>query len=91
MEKLYYAAKLFQNEGDGGLEGSRTACRAMVDFIGVRHENPELAAPFIAIAEAFSDLEAGVPPPLFSTSIALRHRSRSSRVLKNTLAARPLA
>jgi hypothetical protein len=78
MEKLWYAADLFRNEGDGGLDGARTACLAVKDFIAVRHENPELAAPFLAIAQAFEDLEQGVAPDLFSTSVTPRQRSRSS-------------
>jgi hypothetical protein len=44
MGKLWYAADLLKNEGDGGLEGAKTACLAVKDFIAVRHENPELAA-----------------------------------------------
>jgi len=38
----------------------------VVRFIGVRHENPELAAPFLQIMAAFKDLERGLDPPLFS-------------------------
>jgi hypothetical protein len=78
MEKLWYAADLYRNEGDGGLDGARTACLAVKDFIAVRHENPELAAPFLAIAQALQDLEQGVAPDLFSTSVTPRQRSRSS-------------
>lgn len=44
---LWYASHTFESEGDGGLEGAKLACRAVARFIGVRHENPVLAAPFL--------------------------------------------
>ena len=47
MESLWYASDTFENEGDGGQEGAKLACRAVARFIGVRHENPILAAPFL--------------------------------------------
>jgi len=49
LETLYYAFTEFKNKGDGGREGVRLACQAAARFIGVRHENPELAVPFLAI------------------------------------------
>ena len=79
LESLWYAAYRFQNEGDGGLEGEKLACHAVVRFIGVRHENPELAAPFLQIMAAFKDLERGLDPPLFSNHVELRERERSSQ------------
>jgi hypothetical protein len=69
----------FQAEGDGGLEGAKLACRAVARFIAVRHENPELAAPFLAIMQSFTDLERGLEPPLFSTKPRPRERERSSQ------------
>ncbi len=44
MESLWYASETFENEGDGGLERAKLACRAVGRFIAVRHENPRLAA-----------------------------------------------
>jgi hypothetical protein len=70
MEKLWYANFLLEDEGDGGLEGVMIACRAMRDFIAVRHENPELPAPFLSVAQAIEDSRNGVTPDLFSTSYA---------------------
>lgn len=78
MQKLWYANELFRNEGDGGLEGAKTACLAIKDYIAVRHENPELAAPFISIAQAFEDLERGITPEIFSTDVRPKKRPRSS-------------
>lgn len=77
MSSLYYASALFRDEGDGGFEGAKTACRAVARFVAVRHENPELAAPFLAIFKAFEDLERGVQPELFSNAPP-SERSRSS-------------
>ena len=79
LESLWYAAYRFQNEGDGGLEGAKLACHAVVRFIGVRHENPELAAPFLEMRASFVDLERGLDPPLFSKDVKLRERERSSQ------------
>lgn len=78
MEKLYYATDLFTKKGDGGHEGAKIACLAIKDFIGVRHENPELAMPFIAIAQAFEDIERDVSPDLFSKNVEQKKRSRST-------------
>ncbi len=78
MKTLWYASETFRDEGDGGIEGAKLACQAVARFIAVRHENPELAAPFLAIRAAFQDLERGVGPDLFSTNTSLRKRSRSS-------------
>lgn len=79
LESLWYACETFKNEGDGGLEGAKLACRAVARFIAVRHENPELAAPFLAIMQSFVDLEQGLEPPLFSTKPRPRERERSSQ------------
>jgi hypothetical protein len=64
LQALWYAYDKFENEGDGGLEGAKLACRAVARFIGVRHENPSLAAPFLMIMQSFNDLERGLEPPL---------------------------
>lgn len=79
LQSLWYAADRFESEGDGGIEGAKLACRAIVRFIGVRHENPWLAAPFLEMKAAFEDLEQGLDPPLFSNDVRLRERERSSR------------
>ena len=74
MENLYVATKTFQEEGDGGIEGAKLACRAVVRFVAVRHENPELAAPFLAIYKAFEDLEREIEPELFSRTKVLQRQ-----------------
>ena len=79
IESLRYAAETFENEGDGGIEGAKLASRAVARFIGVRHENPTLAAPFLTIYKSFEDLERGQDPPLFSKNIRPRERERSSQ------------
>jgi hypothetical protein len=79
LESLWYASDTFENEGDGGLEGAKLACRAVARFIGVRHENPRLAAPFLTIMQSFADLERGLDPPLFSKNVKPRERERSSQ------------
>ena len=79
LESLWYASETFKNEGDGGLEGAKLACHAVARFIGVRHENPTLAAPFLTIMASFADLERGLDPPLFSNNVKLRERERSSQ------------
>jgi hypothetical protein len=79
MESLWYASETFENEGDGGLEGAKLACRAVGRFIAVRHENPRLAAPFLTIMQSFNDLEQGLTPPLFSKNPKPRERERSSQ------------
>lgn len=79
LESLWYASETFENEGDGGLEGAKLACRAVGRFIAVRHENPRLAAPFLTIMLSFNDLEQGLDPPLFSTRLKPRERERSSQ------------
>jgi hypothetical protein len=79
LETLWYASNKFENEGDGGLEGAKLACRAVARFIGVRHEDPRLAAPFLTIMLSFIDLERGLDQPLFSKNVKLRERERSSQ------------
>lgn len=64
MTGLWSAQEIFQNEGDGGLEGAKAACRAAARFVAVRHENPELAGPFLALYKALEDLENGIKPEL---------------------------
>src|SRR5687768_15509045 len=60
MESLWHASETFREEGDGGLEGCKIACRAVARFIAVRHQNPELAAPLLALHAALQDVERGV-------------------------------
>ncbi len=79
LENLWLAQKAFNDEPDGGVEGCKLACKAIVRFIGVRHENPELAIPFMQICSAFEDIQRGVDPDLFSRSKEPRPRSRSSQ------------
>jgi hypothetical protein len=79
LRSLWYAAEVFLEEGDGGIEGCKIACQAVARFIGVRHQNPELAAPFLALRAALEDVERGVRPDLFSMDPGLRKRSRSSQ------------
>src|SRR3954467_15107503 len=79
MKGLWMAAENFRNEGDGGIEGAKLACRAVARFIAVRHVDPELAAPFLALHAAFEDLERGIQPELFSTDVSQKRRSRSSQ------------
>jgi hypothetical protein len=76
---LWYASEPFVNEGDGGLEGCKIACQAVARFVAVRHQNPELAAPLLALRAGLQDVERGVTPELFSTEPTLRKRSRSSQ------------
>jgi hypothetical protein len=73
---LWYAAHLYKTEGDAGREGVRTACHAVGRFIGVRHENPELAAPFLGMRQALVDFENGVQSGLLSRGEP-KERSRS--------------
>jgi hypothetical protein len=79
LEALWYASDRFENEGDGGVEGAKLACRALARFIGVRHEDPRLGAPFLTLMQSFIDLENGLDPPLFSNNIKVRERERSSQ------------
>ena len=77
MELLWYASEAFRNEGDGGIEGAKITCKAVARFIAVRHENPELAAPFLALHLELENVERGVQPEMFSRNPSLRKRSRS--------------
>lgn len=79
LESLWYASQLFENEGDGGLAGAKLACRAVARFIGVRHENPWLASPFLTMMQSFDDLQRGLDPPLFSKNVEPKERERSSQ------------
>jgi hypothetical protein len=78
LENLYYANEVFKNEGDSGREGIRIACRAVVQFIMVRHENPELAAPLMALGSALIDVEKGIKSPILYPEASDGSRSRSS-------------
>ena len=78
LTALWYALHLFKTKNDAGREGVRTACHAVARFIAVRHENPELSAPFLAMHEALIDLDKGVEAELLSRTGA-KERSRSSQ------------
>jgi hypothetical protein len=78
LEALFYAVDRFENEGDGGRKGARIASVAAARFLAVRHEDPRLAGPFLAIAQSLDDLKRGLNPPLFSRQIEARERDRSS-------------
>ena len=87
LESLYYAFTEFKNKGDGGREGVRLACQAAARFIAVRHENPELAVPFLAIYQALLDFDRGVQTELLSTEPLQRSRSGQKAHLKRMASA----
>jgi hypothetical protein len=78
LENLYYANEVFKNKGDSGREGIRIACRALAQFIMVRNENPELAAPLMALGSALIDVEKGIKSPILYPEASDGSRSRSS-------------
>jgi hypothetical protein len=78
LENLYYANEIYKNNGDSGREGIRTACRALAQFIMVRHENPELAAPLLALGSALIDVEKGIKSPILYPEASVGSRSRSN-------------
>jgi hypothetical protein len=78
LENLYYANEVFKKKGDSGREGIRIACRAVAQFIMVRHENPELAAPLMALGSALIDVEKGIKSPILYPEASDGSRSRSS-------------
>jgi hypothetical protein len=45
IENVRKAEAVFTFGGDGGREGCKMACQAVIRFLGVRHEEPEIAAP----------------------------------------------
>ena len=65
-EKLREAAYIFEKLKNGRFQGAIIACRAVARFIYRRGGAAELAGPFLAIAEAFRELERGGKPKLFS-------------------------
>ena len=75
----WWAHHQFSEAGDGGVEGAMLACQAAARLIAVRHENPELAAPFLSLHQALGDLQKGVVPELLSIDKTDRERSRSSQ------------
>lgn len=77
MQGLWVAYKLFKEKGDGGISGCHTACHAVIRFLAVRHENPELAAAFIRMHDGFGSLLGGVIPELFRLERETSERSRS--------------
>jgi hypothetical protein len=87
LRSLFYAFNQFKVKGDNGREGARLACQAAARFIAVRHENPELAAPFLAIAGALIDFERGVGTELFAVQPLKRSRSGQKAHLKRVASA----
>lgn len=78
FETLRTAAWIFENEKYGRFQGSIIACRAVARFIKRKGLAPQLAAPFLHIAEAFADLERGGKPNLFCKKTASeKERDRS--------------
>jgi hypothetical protein len=78
LENLYYANEVFRDKGDSGREGIRIACRALAQFIWVRQENPELAAPLMALGSALIDVEKGIKNPILYPEASNGSRSRAS-------------
>ncbi len=76
LEALWFAHQVFKKNGR---EGVRVACHAVARLIWVRHENPELAAPLLALRQALIDFDRGVTPELLSRDPASKERSRSSQ------------
>lgn len=78
VDNLRAAAFIFQEKKDGRFKGAVLACRSVARFIYQRGGAPELAGPFLQIAEAFTDLERGGKPSLFSKkSVPAKARERS--------------
>lgn len=78
FETLRIAAWIFENEKNGRFQGSIIACRAVARFIKRKGLAPQLAAPFMHIAEAFADLERGGKHNLFQKKTApVKERDRS--------------
>jgi hypothetical protein len=77
LTSLYYATQIFHEKGDTGREGIIIACHAVAQFIAVRHENPELAAPFLALRAAMLDLQKGRGNPILMTEASDTPRPRS--------------
>jgi hypothetical protein len=89
-EALRVAAYVFQHELDGRFRGAILACQAVIRLIKLRGGGAELAGPFVRIAEAFADLEAGGNPSLFApknSSTKERARSPERRVIHALAAA----
>jgi hypothetical protein len=66
LQALNYAYLQFKEKGDGGREGVRLACQAVARFIAVRHEDPQLAAPLLAMRQALIDHDRGIESELFA-------------------------
>jgi len=79
LQALWYAHQVFASKGDAGREGVRIACQAVVRFIAVRHENPELAAPLLAVRQALQDWENGIETELLAKNPQEMERSRSGQ------------
>jgi hypothetical protein len=78
LVNLYYANEVYKDKGDSGREGIRIACQALTQFIMVRLENPELAAPLLALRSALIDLEKGISNPILDPRATIGKQSRSS-------------
>lgn len=78
LKGLWYANHLFEEEEDAGRKGIVTACHAVARFIAVTHQNPELAAPLLALRGAILDLERGVANPIINPNVKNRNRPRSA-------------
>jgi hypothetical protein len=77
LTNLHYASGVFQEKGDTGREGIVIACHAVARFIAVNHENPMLAAPFLALRAAIIDLQNDIGNPILSKAAVDVPRSRS--------------
>jgi hypothetical protein len=87
LKSLFWAYTRFKEKGDGGREGVRLACEAAARLIAVRHENPELAIPFLTIAQALIDFDRGVETELFAAQPMKRSRSGQKAHLKRMASA----
>jgi predicted HicB family RNase H-like nuclease len=67
---------------DFGRRGAAIACASVVLFLNHRWENPELAAPFLALENALADVLGGVRPELFFGGDESLKRSRSTAYRK---------
>jgi hypothetical protein len=80
LTSLYYAQEKFHHSGDAGREGFKLACRAVAHFLRRRGENPELAAPFMTVMEAFNDLAHPSSNSVWTgTSESQHSRSRNKK------------
>jgi predicted HicB family RNase H-like nuclease len=83
LRELYLAFDSFREEKDFGRTGAELACEATVRFLAMRWENPELTAPFTALASSLKDVKDKQKPELFfdKSEPIRRPRSRYGRHL----------